>query len=66
MINLEGAIWLLKAASCLMAAGQQSVKLYKQCKDPKGPERERKPESRGIELGGWASAHYQHQILEAN
>lgn len=62
MINLEGAMVLLKAATYLMTVGQQGVKLYKQSKDPKDPKRAPRPDSRSIELGGWVSEHYLHQM----
>lgn len=50
---------LLKAATYLMTVGQRGVKLYKQSKAPK---RVPRPSSRSIELGGWVSEHYLHQM----
>jgi len=64
MINLEGAMALLKAATYLMKAGQQGVRLYKQCKDPKDPEREPRRSIQMLNLGGWPVRHYVHCMPE--
>ena len=62
MINLDGAMVILKAVTCLMAVGQQGVKLYKRSRDPKDTKRGLKSESRGVELGSWISEYYLHQM----
>lgn len=63
MINLEGPMMLLKAATYLMAVGQQGVKLYKRSKDPKGPNLGHNPDSPTVELVGWVSGRYLHLPL---